>query len=381
MSVRTHGAADVVDTQFSRPRLDGIYVAPTNATLGWSPAQWEADLRAMREVGMSFFIFPHPAIAAQKPTDDCPLGIFDAAFNLSGLAPLIAPMSVDCFRQVGRTDFEGGVVETVLHAAQSVGLRVHLGGAWTNLDVNVLYSSVGPARAFAALQRGVLAHLWRNVVGRAALQDRVLGFYTEAEESNWWPAEWWPLWTSEYLTPVASAIKSLAPRLRAFASPYSIGNRTRYNESMAKGYVGYGNTWEAVLRAAPGLDFVAMQDSVGAQGNSQQNASDALGNVTRGAMAAGRDEGWANVEIFQTWPASCRWSPKSGNCKGRHPAPFARWRGQIEAEWAVLLEARVATPRMVAWEWYSCLSPNGGPDRNATRQNYEQYRAYVTTVE
>ena len=38
--------------------------------------------------------------------------------------------------------------------------------------------------------------------------------------------------------------------------------------------------------------------------------------------------------------------------------------------------------RLIAWEWTSCLSPNGGasssePWANVTRANYEAYRAYV----
>ena len=37
-------------------KLDGIFVSLNALTAVWSPTQWEADLRSMRDVGMTFFV-------------------------------------------------------------------------------------------------------------------------------------------------------------------------------------------------------------------------------------------------------------------------------------------------------------------------------------
>ena len=55
---------------------------------------------------------------------------------------------------------------------------------------------------------------------------------------------------------------------------------------------------------------------------------------------------------------------------------------QIEAEWAVLQRTTgAASPTLIAWEWHSCLSPNGASAgfewAAEAKANYEAYAAWV----
>ena len=370
----------------AKPRFDGIFVALTNATMHWTEEQWLVDLQSMVNVGMTFFILPALADAHGQgpPTEQCPLGLFSCNFNLSGFATRTNE-SAACFRQVGSTEYAGGTVMTVLQAAAKVGLKVHLGAALTSLSVNTLYSQPGPATAYAALQNAMIDQLWA-IAGDAGLQGTVAGFYTEAEESNWWPLEWWQPWTRVYLAPVSAHTKSLREDMLSWASPYSLGNRTRFpahgGTLHVVDYPSYAKIWARALHEAPELDLLALQDAIGAQGNSLRNASDALGNLTLAARRVGRQMAWSNVELFETWPRSCEWSPTTGSCHGRHPAPFARIREQMTTEYDVLRTAGYSKPTLIAWEWYSCLSPNGGRDNpwaRETRANYDEYKRWLAS--
>ena len=116
-----------------------------------------------------------------------------------------------------------------------------------------------------------------------------------------------------------------------------------------------------------------MQDSMGAQGNSFQNAADVLGNMSAEVPT------WANVEIFEIWPRSCQPSP-TNPCHGRHPAPFDRIKKQMANEAGKLGRPQSAT--LIVWEWYSCFSPNaiGDPHHpfpEAAKANYVAYLEYL----
>lgn len=86
------------------------------------------------------------------------------------------------------------------------------------------------------------------------------------------------------------------------------------------------------------------------------------------------------MELFETWPRSCT----GVNCPGRHPAPFERFKAQMEDEWQVLQQTTgEQSPTLIAWEWHSCLSPNVAlPDKWAaeTKANYEAYQQWVKGV-
>ena len=333
------------------------------ATAMWSNAQWATDIASMKAVGMTFFVLPHPAIAAHPPTSGCPLGRFNAYFDTSGLG--------DCFAQIG-PKVPGGAAMVMLAEAANAGMKLHIGLALTQAASDPYNASLVPA--YAALQGAVARHLW-NLADRQGLTGSIAGFYTEVEEYN---AEWWvpefPGWTKQYLEPLAAAVKALRADLLVWASPYSVGNLTRYDRRNIVDYVEYGQIWERVFNSAPHFDLVSPQDARGAQGNSAQNASDCLGNVSLGAKAAGRATTWSNVELFETW------GPQGS---GRHPAPFERFRSQMEDEWRVLQQTTGEdSPTLIAWEWHSCLSPNGAAAgfqwAGAAKANYAAYREWIT---
>jgi len=167
-----------------------------------------------------------------------------------------------------------------------------------------------------------------------------------------------------------------------WASPYSIGNLTRHPPPAYLSPAIYEETWQAVFDTADEFDLVAPQDSMGAQGNSFQNASDYLRAARNASRSAARPRPtWANIEIFETWPRSCRWTPNA-SCAGRHPAPWARIKEQMQNEASVLSPDNASAATLIAWEWYSCFSPNAAGDPlhrfpAAARQNYEAYKAYL----
>ena len=355
----------------AQPHLSGIFVFITSTTANWTSEQWETDLAAMQAVGMTFAVLPQLARQVKPPDAKCPLGYYAALFNATGLG--------ECFSQKGTAE-QGGTVETVLKAAASLGMKLQLGLA-TNGELvthDPGYNSA-LAKEYAWLQWQVAERLF-GIATDMGLAGSVAGFYTEVEEYNaaWWLGDW-DAWAEQYLGPVSTRIKSLRSDLIVWASPYSVGNMTRFEPKNIINFKTYGAIWGQVFDWAPNLDLVSPQDSMGAQGNSYENASDCLGNVTLGGMHAQRPRTtWSNVELFETWPPPpCQYP----NCTGRHPAPFERFQKQIENEWGVLQSVGgIAEPVLIAWEWYSCLSPNGGADNrwaNETKANYELYKAWV----
>ena len=159
--------------------------------------------------------------------------------------------------------------------------------------------------------------------------------------------------------------------MEAWASPYLAFNTTRYTDaaSWIESPTLFAYTLARMLTVwAPSLDYFAPQDSMGHLGNSYQNVSDFM-KATEASLVAGEPPLRMNVELFETWPPECQW-PDS--CPGRHPAPWDRIVKQMANEcnkpWKCL-----------AWEWTSCLSPNGETTawRNETKANYEAYKEYL----
>jgi len=353
-----------------QPHLSGIFVAITSTTANWTGEQWTKDLAAMQAVGMTFAVLPHLARQTKPPDVKCPLGYFSALFNATGLG--------ECFSQTGTTE-QGGTVETVLKAAAGLGMQLQLGLALRNYHEEHGYNS-SLVKDYAWMQWQVAERLY-NLATDMGLENSIAGFYTEIEEYNavWWLGLW-DAWAEQYLGPVSTRIKTLRSDLIVWASPYSVGNMTRFDSRNIINYKTYGAIWGQVFDWAPDFDLVSPQDSMGAQGNSYENVSDCLGNITLSGMHAQRPRTtWTNVELFETWPPPpCQYP----NCTGRHPAPFERVQKQIENEWHVLQNVGgIKKPVLIAWEWYSCLSPNGGIDNkwaNITKANYELYKAWVT---
>ena len=108
---------------------------------------------------------------------------------------------------------------------------------------------------------------------------------------------------------------------------------------------------------------MALQDSRGYQGNTDEEVAAVLKPLSAAAAAAGQPL-WTNVELFEAWPLNCTFPDSCG----RHPAPMERIAAQLANE------DPFAPSRHVAWEWLSSLSPYTSDD---TAVLYADYKTYV----
>jgi hypothetical protein len=358
------------------PTFDGIFTALNPSTAAWDADAWSIDLHAMSAVGMSFFVVPHLARQHGDPTAACPAGLFEVYFAFDEASK---SLPTHCFKQAGLDprSHPGGTVVSILTAANQTGMGVHLGLALqTNPDPRSSNETV--IKAYAWLQWQLAQHLW-DLTSAAGLTRQLLGFYTELEESN--GVSWlslMPGFAGHYLQPLAHNVKTkLRSDLLIWASPYAVGNRTRYSVQDWMVPAAFSGLWEQTWAGlAPDLDLVALQDSTGALGNSFADVQELLGNMSAAAARQHRSS-WTNVELFEVWPQSCQWPDE---CHGRHPAPFARIKAQLENEAPLLMGD---APKIIAWEWSSCLSPtpgNGAKFPDANRENYNSYKTHVQAI-
>jgi hypothetical protein len=232
----------------------------------------------------------------------------------------------------------------------------------------------------AATQQRIARHLL-GLYGTSGAE--LLGIYTELEESNQLAFEQHAAeFAAGYLQPIAASVKaSGGPHRLVFISPYGVANLGRWGGSLGAGNAWlapqqWGRTLETVFEHAPDLSMIAPQDSVGALGNSISNATSLLAAVQAAAVRHGRAT-WANIELFATFPTGCAEAAGRPPCK-RQPAPLDRIQQQMAAEAAVLGGAEKAV--LIAWEWFSCLSPtlpSSDPFAAAAKKNYEDYKIWV----
>ena len=354
-------------------RFDGIFVALNPTTAMWSETTWRADIKAMQDVGMSFFVLPHLVRQTGPATATCALGKYDTYFPIDG-----SSLQAECFTPVGIeiAKHAGGTFGTVISAANATGMHIHLGLALQD-GMDDPGRNVSVVKSFAWLQWEVAQQLWKLTTA-AGLSHIVDGFYTEAEESNshgW--LEHMEDFSAHYFQPLAHDVHTLREDLLVWASPYAVANRTRYSTAEWVLPATFGGLWEQTFAWAPDLDLVALQDSTGALANSFSDVRELLSNVSLAAYRQHRPS-WTNIELFEVWPRSCEWPAV---CHGRHPAPFSRIKAQLLNEAPLLLGD---ASKIIAWEWSSCLSPttsNGAAFPDANRANYDQYRQYVAQQE
>ena len=347
------------------PHLNGIFVSINANTSMWSVTEWVRDMQSMKDVGMTFFVVAHVAVGLSNATNTCPTGTYESWFPFDSNA---------CFTQVGDTKSPGGTLGNILRAAAAVDLPVHIG-----LGLNSLYRGGASgeeyawmtewgAKAMAQTQKEIAQQVWKLANASA----HISGFYTVIEENNgkMYMSSMYTFAT-HFLNPLAADLKMLRADLLVWSSPYGAMNRTRYPATQWLPPAVYASVWEAGYLWAPSFDLVAQQDSMGALLNSYTDVAEVLGNLSATSRRQQRQL-WTNVELFEVWPPECEWPSV---CHGRHPAPFDRIQQQLANEAAI-----VATNggQLIAWEWSSCLTPNGGNAwPNETKANYEAYRAYL----
>ena len=345
---------------------------------------------------MTFFVIHHTATGTANTSTGCPAGTYQTYFD---------PVNGPCFRSMPASSAApGGTVGVIVRAAAAVGMMVHLGLAEQEQLGPVvagkrqsplygLHANVTVLRQYQAVQAELARALW-SAFGASGT---IAGIYTGLEEPQN-HADALPDWqrlAANYFQPLAHYIKTALPpagahpaaALTVWSSPDAVGNFSRYPRADMLGPRLIGDLWEQMFIMAPDFDLIALQDSQGERGqNSWEDTAAFLGNSSAAAARQSRAM-WSNVELFVDGPPSCRWSRSEGHCHGRAPAPMPRILAQIQLAATVLgggvggSSGHRGPFSIVAWEWTSCLSPNGGTGRqNITRlsaANFHEYASYI----
>ena len=264
-----------------------------------------------------------------------------------------------CYEPV-RVGAGDSTLRRLLSGAASNGVQVHITPAmphspfaWPHQPVDKYFG------ALAELQATAFADIWKAY---PEFRSTITGVYTALEE---WNGIGWMQYNQSlaehYLQPFATRAKNISSSVQVWASPYYVGNLSLHRT--ARSPVEYAAFWQRVWQLAPAFDWIALQDSRGWQGNSDEEVAAALRELRTAAMASGRQL-WSNIELFEGWPRPCTYPTPCG----RHPAPIGRIIQQLASE------DRFAAHH-VAWEWSSCLSPFTNTDTAAL---YRDYMAYLS---
>ena len=364
-----------VNSIIDKPHFSGMFFAMTPLVeSSWNLTSWKTEFLSMKNAAFDFVVLPHTGRQTQSSTKECPTGTFEILY------PVVPPLNPLCYTQVGYMKHRTGTLGLAFEAANQIGLKIHLGLLFAPGEHGFPLQTNGTYADWANQQYSAASAMYSLY---SSYKTTLLGFYTEIEESN---AQYWvdkyPTFAVNYWELLSKKIKqNLSTSLLVWVSPYSIGNMTRHPTGFVSPQA-YRTAWENIFRVAPSLDFASPQDSMGAQGNSFQNASDYLAAVKNASEDAHRKiPQWSNVELFEVWPPSCQWPAV---CHGRHPASFqGRIQQQMKNEAMVLSpEDNGASATLIAWEWRSCFSPNAFDDPhipfpNETKANYDAYMAYL----
>ena len=286
----------------------------------------------MKTIGIEWFAIRATAAgtAEPQPSSTCPLGGFRVYFPPSDHPGGSLPPA--CFRP----EHPGlDTIGTILEAAQRVGLTVHLGLGYPQTSrISAGMNSTTFYRTLASINWELAQRLWELYGPKYGSILR--GWYTDVEESNsHGELDLMADLVGHYLEPLARDLHNMTATqsvpTTVWASPYYVGNLTRHPASDLMTPQFYADWWGQLFSWAPHLDLIAPQDSMGAQGNSFANVSTFLSLLAGSSRAASRKI-FSNVELFEVWPRGCQYTPKTGVCHGRHPAPFSRIRAQMANE-------------------------------------------------
>jgi hypothetical protein len=355
------------------PHLNGTFLSLYSADLANNASRWDQEFEAMASVGISF-VAVRAALqgTSSEIAGGCTLGTY-SAFYPTKMQPR------PCFVQAPASE-GGGALGLVLDAAKAHGVRVHITPAMPHTPFAWPPShATQPNKTkeeyydqLTALQADTFADVWAAFPRH---HGTIVGVYTTLEEWNG------PTWMSEsnivplatrYFEPLAKRVRSDSgvPALQVWASPYFVGNLTLH--PTAQSAADYAAYWGKLWDLAPSFDWIALQDSMGWQGNSLPEVSAVLSSLRHAASAAGRRprQLFSNVELFEgTNPDGSATPPciYPARC-GRHPAPIERIVRQLAAEHPYVVGH-------LAWEWASCLSPFANENTSAL---FADYKAYVS---
>ncbi len=335
------------------PYLKGIFLSLYSIDSSYNAKQWEKEFKAMADVGIEFVGVRAALQGTSSQTQGgCTLGRYKALYP-TNLTPKV------CYQNdmKGKDSFE-----YILNAAKKFGIKVHVTPimphtpfAWPHSPKIEYYDSL------TKLQTETFMDLWNMYPD---FHDTIAGVYTSLEE--WNSVNWMddanaiPLAT-HYFEPLAQSLRNKTGMelLQVWASPYYVGNFTLH--PTAQNATSYANFWSNIWNLAPSFDWIALQDSMGWQGNSFGEVKEVLIELQKAGESSGKQV-WSNVELFEGWPLPCSYPKKCS----RHPAPIERIIEQLKNE----------DPYVhghVAWEWISCLSPNTNVNTSKLYNEYVKY--------
>ena len=295
------------------PHLTGVFLSLYSIDLAYNQSQWDLELQAMAHVGISFVAVRAALQGVSSETaHGCKLGTYTAYYPTK-----LAPTA--CYKVA--TAHGGNALEYVLSAAQKLDIRVHIAPAMPHTPFAWPPSAkTQPNKSkeeyydeLTALQVDAFADVWAAF---PQYRSTIAGVYTSLEEWNG------PTWMADsnlvplathYLEPLASRLRNKTGRsaaeLPVWASPYYVGNMTLH--PTAQNASSYASFWGEVWNRAPSFDWIALQDSMGWQGNSLAEVGRALAALEQAGKAAGRQL-WSNVELFEGWPLPCEYPTPCG---------------------------------------------------------------------
>ena len=335
------------------PYLRGIFLSLYSIDSAYNQSQWLSEFQAMQRVGIEF-VGIRAALqgTGSETVGGCVLGRYKAMYPTT-LTPTI------CYQNdmKGKDQFQ-----YILQAAKQYNIKIHITPvmphtpfAWPHSPKLEYYDSL------TNLQVNVFMDLWNMF---PQYHDTIVGVYTSLEEwngKNWMDDENLIPLAAHYFEPLAQMLRNQTNKnsLQIWASPYYVGNFTLH--PTAENATSYAKFWTKVWKLAPSFDWIALQDSMGWQGNSFDEVKDVLIELEKSGKSAGKQV-WSNVELFEGWPLPCEYPKKCG----RHPAPIERIIKQLQNE----------DPYVhghVAWEWMSCLSPNTNTNTSKLYDAYVEY--------
>ena len=340
------------------PRLKGIFLSLYSTDSFYDATQWENEFESMAKLGIEFVGVRAALQGTSNETQGgCTLGRYKAMYPTT-----LTPEA--CYQNDMKSK---NTFQYVLDAAKKFGVKVHVTPmmphtpfAWPHTPKVEYYDSL------TNLQLKTFMDVWKAFPNH---HDTLEGVYTSLEESNM--VGWMddsnaiPLAT-HYFEPFAQLVRNKTGKtsLQVWASPYYVGNFTLH--PTAKNASAYAKFWSKIWSLAPSFDWIALQDSMGWQGNSFGEVKEVLIDLQKAGENA-KKQVWSNVELFEGWPMPCIYPKKCG----RHPAPIHRVIKQLSNEDPYV-------DGHVAWEWISCLSPYTNANTSKLYKNYAQYLEPVT---
>lgn len=349
-----NAAAKYTDASKGTPKLSGVFLSLYSQDGEYAEQQWDNEFAAMAALGIEFVAIRAALQGTSNDTSGgCVLGRYIAYYPTS-----LTPKS--CYQVSSRKND----LMNILKAGQRHNIKVHLTPAmphtpfaWPHVPYDQYYNSL------TQLQLAAFLDVWRtypeyqSVIGGVYTGLEVWNTYSWMKENNSLPL------ATHYYEPLAQQIRNATGdvTLKVWASPYYVGNTTLHPAATSAD--SYAHFWLQMWMRAPSFDFIALQDSMGWQGNSFNEVKEVLEKLKAAAQNTSKII-MSNVELFEGWPAPCTF-PKT--C-GRHPAPISRIVEQLSNEHPYV-------DAHIAWEWISCLSPYTS---NATLKLYNDYSAYIS---